>query len=165
MTHPFEPLFYDAASCHECGKDRASHELDRATSTAHTPLPWQWDGDDLWHFGAGYDDPTDPHRFTGITVHRNLRDSEILKANKDLLVNRIRERDELSDALVGLYADFTALDKMVRRYVEASDRFRYDASGREMEEHYSRLCDDAYGSLRSYVEEHPVLAPLFTEAK
>ncbi len=50
-----------------------------------TPGPWKWDGDDLWHFGSGYEretgDQPDPHRYTGIKADRRLAGSEILDAN------------------------------------------------------------------------------------
>lgn len=54
-----------------------------------TPLPWRWDSDDLWHFGDGYEvngDAIDPHRYTGISINKTLRDSPILQANKEYIV-------------------------------------------------------------------------------
>lgn len=55
----------------------------------HTPGPWKWDGDSLWHFGSGYErydgDQPDPHRYTGIDANKKLWASPILAANKALI--------------------------------------------------------------------------------
>lgn len=49
------------------------------------PGPFQWDGDDLWHFGAGYNDPDDTHYFTGITADARHRKSDRMKYMKRLM--------------------------------------------------------------------------------
>ena len=62
--------------------------LPTSAEVAHTPLPWMWDGDDLWHMGDGYEG-ADPHRYTGITIDKRLRESPILKANMKLLLDAV----------------------------------------------------------------------------
>lgn len=53
----------------------------------HTPGPWKWDGDDLWHIGISYDDKNDPHLYTGINKDTELDHSPILKANARLIAS------------------------------------------------------------------------------
>jgi hypothetical protein len=65
----------------------------------HTRLPWRWDGGDLWHFGVAYTYDLDPHRYTGISICRELRDSETLKANMALIVAAVNQREKLVEAL------------------------------------------------------------------
>lgn len=56
----------------------------------HTPEPWKWDGNDLWHFGDDYErsdgSVADPHRYTGIVRDKRLDKSPILAANADRIV-------------------------------------------------------------------------------
>lgn len=56
---------------------------------AHTPGPWVWDGDSLWHMDAVYMpyEKSDPHLFTGITRDPNLIHSPILQANSRLIAS------------------------------------------------------------------------------
>ena len=65
----------------------------------HTPIPWRWDGEDLWHFGVGYSDELDPHRYTGISIDRRLRSSPILEKNMEFIVNAVNSHDALVKAL------------------------------------------------------------------
>lgn len=69
------------------------------TKVSHTPTPYRWDGDDLWHFGSGYEikdgDQPDPHRYTGITIDKRLRASPVLKANKELMALACNSHDAL----------------------------------------------------------------------
>ena len=65
----------------------------------HTPIPWRWDGEDLWHFGVGYSDELDPHRYTGISIDRRLRSSPILEKNMEFIVNAVNSHDALVAAL------------------------------------------------------------------
>lgn len=71
-----------------------------------TPRPWKWDGGDLWHFGDGYEAGRvkfdDPHRYTGISANRDLRDSPILEANKEFIVTACNAFDAMRAALEAL---------------------------------------------------------------
>lgn len=62
---------------------------------SHTPLPWKWDGYDLWHIGESYDSATDPHRYTGITSDRRCDGSSAFTANRCLVLRAVNCHDEL----------------------------------------------------------------------
>ena len=64
----------------------------------HTPLPWTASGDDLWHFGEDYESKTDPHRYTGISIEKSLRQSPIAKANLELIVTAVNSHSALRTA-------------------------------------------------------------------
>lgn len=69
---------------------------------AYTPGPWRWEGgEDLWHFGNGYEchGASDPHRYTGITIDKTLRDSEILHGNMALVAAAPELLGALEDTL------------------------------------------------------------------
>ncbi len=77
---------------------------------AYTPGPWRWEGgEDLWHFGNGYEchGASDPHRYTGITIDKTLRDSEILHGNMAL----VAAAPELLEALEICRKAITRLDE------------------------------------------------------
>lgn len=63
-----------------------------------TPLPWKWDGEDLWHVGAGYSDPDDPHAYVGIQIDPKLRGSEKLKENMEFVLRACNAHGELVKA-------------------------------------------------------------------
>ena len=42
---------------------------------------WMIDGSSIWHRGISYDSEVDPHRYTGITIDKNLLNSEVAIAN------------------------------------------------------------------------------------
>lgn len=56
----------------------------REKKPKYTHGPWQWDGNDLWHFGISYTDAENPHVYTGITSDRKLAGSPRLEANRVL---------------------------------------------------------------------------------
>ena len=69
--------------------------MSKAT-TKHTPTPWKTDGWDLWHFGAGYSDHTDPHLFTGITTHKGCMTPEAT-ANLGRIVQCVNACEGIED--------------------------------------------------------------------
>jgi hypothetical protein len=69
------------------------------TGTKTTPRPWHLDGEHIWHFGEGYESPTDPNRSTGIEITKSLRDSPIAKANAELIVLSVNSYDAMKEAL------------------------------------------------------------------